>query len=450
MNILLFNPTIRENQVPYNFPAGLGIIASIMVQEGHNVSVYDQNALRTSNDEVLRELSKFKNIDIIGIGGLVTTYSQIKSLIPIFRSLFKNAKIVLGGGVTIDPDLIFKNMDVDICVHGEGEHTFRILCNYIEGGRDDFSDIPGVSYIKNNELFRTQPNIFEKDLNVFPMPAYNLFPSEIYFKNNVLKQMFSDLNTKSCATLLWSRGCPNECTYCWRMTGKALRFRSMTLLMEEIEYLRSNYDVDSYLFYDECINANRAKALEFSSNLIKRGLSAPWYSHARANNFDDEIASMFFKSGCVGLNFGIESGSEKMLRAMKKNINPVKAGAGISIALRNHIKPNCTFIIGMPGETRETVAESVKWIRKYKSRRNVFFFATPYPGCELYNEPIVQKRIYEKYNNLDNYFSALGDAVDLTVNMTDLDDRQLIKLKIWAEKRSRGNFLKRKIKLFNK
>jgi len=233
------------------------------------------------------------------------------------------------------------------------------------------------------------------------------------------------------------------------MMGKTVRFPSVDLVMEEIAFLRSKYGVDSYLFFDECINASRKRSIEFATQLIERGYAAPWYSHARVTNFDQELASIFRRSGCAGLNFGIESGSMEMLAEMKKNVTSQQASDAIAVAQRTNIRPNCTFIIGMPGETKTTVRESIHWIRKNRVRHYAFFFATPYPGCELYYMPLVRKRIDEKYVTKDGFFSALGDASDLCVNMTDFTDSQLLRLREWAiREASKPSGLRRRTYLF--
>lgn len=430
MKILLINPVIREKHPPYNFPIGLGIIAAIMRNNGHKVYVYDQNGLRSSYDDVFRFVRGIKGFDVVGTGGLITTYNQVKTIVSGLRDILPKTKIILGGGITVEPHVIFENMDVDFCVHGEGEHTFSELCNMIESNGDNFSNIDGISYLDHDKLIITPGREVEKNLDKFPMPAYDLFPAETYFKNNVIKNHLKmNVDTKRCAALMWSRGCPNKCTFCWRMMGRGVRYRSFDLLFQEIDYLRSNYEVDSYLFIDECINANRNKAKEFAEKLVELGYSAPWYSHARVDNIDEELAAIFKTSGCVGLNFGIESASPKMLKVMNKKANPEQAASAVKIAQKAGIQPNCTFIIGMPGETKSTVMESISWVIKNRVQKKHFFFATPYPGCDLYNLPVVQNRIIEKYRTKDGFFSALGDVVDFTVNMTDFADKQLLNLK---------------------
>jgi radical SAM superfamily enzyme YgiQ (UPF0313 family) len=430
LKILLINPAIRVNAPPYNFPTGLGIIAAIMLREGHDVIVYDENALRPNSNKMLHELSLIRNIDIVGVGGLITTYAHVKRMVPVLRDTFPKAKFVLGGGVTVEPAVVFKNIPVDFCVQGEGEHTFRDLCSVLAENGGDISDVAGISYINHNgNIVATPPRVIEMNLDKFPMPAYQIFPAEIYFNNNILKNMLQyDCGSTRCASLMWSRGCPNQCTFCWRMTGGIMRFRSINLVMDEIEYLRSRYAVDSYLFYDECINADRKRATEFAQHLTRRGFAAPWYSHARVTGFDDKLAKQFRDSGCIGLNFGVESANKEMLAAMKKNATPEQASKAVKIARKAGIDPRCTFIVGMPGETRDTIQETIRWIRRHKVNFGMFF-ATPYPGCELYYQPFVHARIKERYNSKDAFFSILGDAYDLSINLTEFNDDDLINLR---------------------
>lgn len=405
-----------------------------MRDKGHEVSVYDQNACRTSNAQMLTSLSGIKNVDVVAAGGLVTTYARLKQILPSLRQTFPKARIVLGGGVTVEPEVVFKNMPVDFCVHGEAEQTFAELCDALERNETDFSTIDGISYVENGNLLTTNDRAAPSDLDRLPIPAYDLFPSEVYFKNNVIKnQMGMKVNTERCATLMWSRGCPYRCSFCWRMAGNGVRFRSLKLLFDEIDYLKSNYGVDSYLFVDECINASYEKAKKFANGLIESGNAAPWYSHARVNTFNEEIGHAFKKSGCVGLNFGIESGSAEMLRVMNKKATPAKAAEAVKLAKKLGIEPICTFMIGMPGETKATVAESVRWIRKNSIGKSVFFFATPYPACDLYKTDLVRKRILEKYRTKDGFFSVLGEASELCLNMTDFSDSQLRALKKHTE-----------------
>ncbi len=429
MRILLINPTIRENKVPYVFPIGIGIIAEILRNEGHEVLVYDQNGLRTSNDELCRAVADYKPVDVVALGGLITIYGHLKTLVPALRNVFPDTPFILGGGVTIEPDVVFDNMPIDICVHGEGENTMRELVAALESG-EDFRKVQGISFRENEKLVYTEPRPLEQNLDAFPMPAYDLFPTQNYFRNNFINEALGrNLETHSMASLHWSRGCPNKCTFCWRMAGKTVRFRSPARVVEELKYLREHYDVDSYVFVDECINASRKMVTKFTEALIENDLAAPWYSHARVKPFDDEIAECLVRSGCAGLNFGVESASPKMLEIMNKNATPEQATLALDIAKAHGIRANCTFIIGMPGETWDTVRETVDWVKATGIKRLSLFYATPYPGCDIYKTPMVQNRIMEKYGDKDRFFSILGDVTDFVVNMTDYSDEEFLQMK---------------------
>jgi anaerobic magnesium-protoporphyrin IX monomethyl ester cyclase len=430
MKVLLINPVVRLRLAPYVLPVGLGIIAAVLLRNGHDVNVYDENFLRPDPEKFKRDMAAIKKPDVIGIGGLITTYNHLKTIIPVLKAIFPKAIVVLGGGITVEPQIIFENMSVDYCVHGEGEHTLSELINAIEENHlSNLNEVMGISYRdnQNHSVITTPPRLPEKDLDLFPDPAYHLFRTEEYFANctRMINKWDKTLNAKRCAPLVWSRGCPNECTFCWRMMGRSVRFRSVDRLINEIKYLRSKYDVDSYLFLDECINASRRKAAMLSESLVKSGLVAPWYSHARSDLFDQEVAYKFRRSGCIGLNFGIESASPEMLKVMNKNVSVEAAKKAVAVSEQENIAAQCTFIIGTPGETEKTILTSVDWIKHNQIKHCSCFYFTPYPGCKVYASPEVQKRIAVKFGSKDEYFSKLGDANNLVINLTDLPDSKL-------------------------
>lgn len=432
MRVLLVNPTIREKVRPFVFPIGLGIIAAVLRDAGCEVAVIDQNGLRIEDEEVLARAERGGPYDLVAIGGLVTTYKRLKKLTLLLKKSFPGIPLALGGGVTVDPALVFAQMPIDYAILGEAENTMAELTATLAGGGDP-RQVPGLAYRVGEGIAFSAPRPLELNLDRFPRPAYELFPTEHYFQNNILKHFFNlGADAHSIASLAWSRGCPNECTFCWRMSGRTVRFRSIDLLMEEIAFLRERYGVDGYLFVDECINASPRRARELADKLIARGFTGPWYSHARVTNFTPELAARLAASGCVALNFGIESGHPAILAEMKKRATPEQASRAVKTAKAAGILPNCTFIIGMPGETEETVRASVGWIKENDTQTAGFFFATPYPGTELYLLPRTQQRIAERYGSTDAFFEVLGDAHDFIINLTDFRDEKLMELHSWA------------------
>src|ERR1035437_1011596 len=149
MKVLLINPPIRENAKPINFPIGLGIIASVLLENGHEVEVLDINALRLSQDQVISYLKKYSP-DLIGIGGLITTYKYLKWIIPEIKSIFPNLKIIVGGGVvTENPEILLKATVADYAVIAEGEITIVELLDALISNTD-LSEVKGLAF-KNDK-----------------------------------------------------------------------------------------------------------------------------------------------------------------------------------------------------------------------------------------------------------------------------------------------------------
>ncbi|MDY6833748.1 MAG: radical SAM protein [Chloroflexota bacterium] len=443
MKILLINPIIREHAPPINFPIGIGIIANIMLQNDFEVTVFDHNALRYDEDTMISELKRIKDVDVVGIGGLITGYGYLKSIVPMVREIFPHSKIVIGGGVTIEPDIVFENIHgVDFCVHGEGEHTFLELCNQFREANSDFESINGISFRKGQEIYRTPERDLERNLDVFPMPAYHLFPTEVYLEHLT----FADGHQRQ-ATLITSRGCPNKCTFCWRMTGRGIRFRSVEKILEEVEYLKSNYDIDSMFLLDEAINASEKRLGEVCKGFIDSKVDLPWISHARADRVNPDILNLMKEAGCIWLSVGIESGSKEMLEQMGKNVTPEQNKMAITLIKQAGIKITTSMMLGMPGETQNTVDQSIALLAETKPEAFLFGITTPFPGCDLYYMPEVQNQILERYGSKDKYFQALGDVHRLTINLTSFSDKELIRLRDHASYKTRFKIgpLRRKV-----
>lgn len=437
MKILLINPIIREDALPKNFPIGIGIIASIMLQNGFEVAVLDHNARRYDESTVVSELKKIKDVDVVGIGGLITVYGYLKRIVPIVRDVFPQAKIVIGGGVTIEPDIVFENIHgVDFCVHGEAEHTFLELCSYLREKKDDFKNINGISFIEEQKIYLTPHRSLELNLDVFPMPAYHIFPTEVYLRNPDYPDTRHPDAFKRQATLITSRGCPNKCTFCWRMTGRNIRFRSVEKVIEEIEYLKSNYDIDSMFLLDETINSSGKRLNDLCNGFLENKIDLPWISHARTDRISPEGLALMKKAGCIRLSVGVESGNKEMLEKMHKHVTPEQNRKMIMLTKQAGIKIHTSMMVGMPGETRQSVEDSVTLLNETRPDTYCFFITTPYPGSDLYYMPEVEKQILARYASKDKFFEALGDASNLTINLTDFSDAELLRMRDYAQFKS--------------
>lgn len=426
-SVLLVNPTIRLTAPPQALPFGLATIAAVLRDAGHQVEVLDINGLRLGFDEVRRRLAD-RRYDIVAAGGLITTYRYLKQFLAAVRQAQPRAMIVVGGGVCAEPEVVLDHMPADVCVLGEGERTMAELAGQTGPGFDPAA-VPGLAWKEGGRVRLSAPRPLEKDLDRFPAPAYDLFPMEVYNTASVTSGAPTELRVIS------SRGCPWNCTFCWHIFGQGMRLRAVEPLLEELDAIRRRYRVDSMLFMDENFTANRPRLVELCEGLIRAGWDrTPWSCASRADTINRELLALMRRAGCYRINFGVESGCQRMLDSMNKQIAIERIEEAFALCRAGRIVPVGTLIFGMPGEDANSVRQTVAFCRKIGLQKRLFF-ATPYPGTELYRDEAILARILNKYGTKDRFFEVLDDAADFVVNLTDMPDDEMLRLKAWADAR---------------
>ncbi len=430
MKILLINSPIRLNAKPNCIPYGLAVIASILRKDGHDVEIFDINALRLSKEEILGVL-RLKKWDVSGISGLITTFLFQEWLIPELKIINPKAPVISGGGLaTSMPKFLFKNTEADIAVVGEGEKTMSELLFALENG-NPLKGIAGAWFRDGSgDIIANSTRDNVKKLDDLPFPAWDLLPMDIYLENAVWGDAANNSSgfkknvkiTKS-MNIISSRGCPFSCNYCYHLFGKSsYRFRSAQNIIDEIDILINKYDVGFIGFVDDNMMASEKRLLEFCSLLKAKNWDLTWGCHGRVTSAKPEILSKMAETGCVWIGYGIESGSQKILDLMNKKASVKQAKEAIKNTRASGIYPNTTFIFGYPGETVDTICESIEF-KKEMEIDCTSFFATPYPGTDLYMHSKLLIQDTEKY------IKSLGDATDFCINLTGFDDAMLFYLK---------------------
>ena len=429
MKILLINSPIRLDAKPSCIPYGLATVASTLIESGFEVEIYDINALRPEKTQIIDDL-KTKSWDLVGISGLITTYNFQKWLIPHLKAIHPDAPVISGGGLaTTNSDLLFRRSNVDFTVIGEGEQTMLELCQALANGMDVVST-PGIIYRQNGHLEKnpTRDNI--KNLDALPFPAWDLLPMEVYLKNPIWGDLASnssgfrkDINISRSMNIISSRGCPMSCNYCYHLFGySSYRFRSVQNVIDEIDILVDRYGVDFIGFVDDNMMASSKRLLEFCDSMEKKKFPVTWGCHGRVTSARSKVLDRMAETGCVWIGYGIESGSQTILNKMKKKATVEQAKKAIVETRKAGIYPNTTFIFGYPGETVESIQETIEF-KKELGIRCGSFFATPYPETPLYKQ--VQPRIMDE----ELFIQSLGNATDFTINLTDFEDKTLFALK---------------------
>ena len=484
MKTLFVVPEIRLDMAPTNFPFWASILASIIEQKNGQVGILDLNALRMNfggkqvpNQVIIDQISAEK-WDLIGIGGLTTTYNRIKELTPLIRKNAKDAIFVGGGGwATYNPVEILQLVpELDMICIGEGETTFSELYDEISKGTRDFEKVNGLCLRNNNNFKFTNPRALIDDLNTVPYPAYHLLELDIYFRFSQEPKSVKSYNAKRRATAVWERGCPRGCTFCShngmsridlqniygdgdRKTGEKLvrisdkendtfqlpaRWPSPQYAIDNVKLLKEKYDIDFISIVDENMTSNLQWTKEFCELYIKEGLpeSVPWGTLGDAPSVavKPEIVKIMKEAGCAYISFGFESASNKVLNEdIQKGQLRSHLQKTIDTLKQEKMTPLTTFMIGNPHENIDDLMETVDfWIQNNAEIDP--FICTPYVGSPIFydykdyileqyderlklvntgeghfDENLVQKW---KLSALDKFMSECGDAFEYTATVS--------------------------------
>lgn len=434
MKILLINPPIREWAKPNLVPLGLAYIAAVLRQEGHQVEVMDINAFRWGQEEV-EEKIKEAQFDLVGTSGIVTIYRYIKWLVSMLKKYHPEKKVMVGGSVaTSVPRILMERTATDIACIGEGEKTIKELVWALETG-GDLSQVDGIWFKdKTGVIHATKPREPIKDLDSSPLPAYDLFPMDIYLKNpvgapNVNKwQDGSSANSEVLSiNLSATRGCPYRCIYCYHdFMGSRYRTRSPQNILQEMEMLYQRYGVKYFHFVDDEFVMKKKFVYEFCEQVRENDPDFTWGCSGRVNLMTEDLIATMANSGCILIGYGIESGSQKMLDIMRKRVTVEQAKQAVKLTQKYLGWADCSFMIGTPGETRETIQETIDFCKELSLVPEVIFFTTPYPGTELYEMAKAQNKIGDE----EEYILKLGEQGEqIMVNFTEFTDEELKAIK---------------------
>lgn len=426
------------------FPYGLAYVATSLLNNGYEVEIFDIYANRWNRNQVL---GKIKNLhcDIVGITAMSTQYSYVKWLTDELKKQIK-AKIILGGLLaTYSSQIVLNNAKIDVCIIGEGETTIVELLNNI----DNLKKVDGIAYGENGQIIETQPREYIKDLDSLPLPAYHLFPMDIYTKtkfyiHDPTTKIFKRRLTLKTIGILTGRGCPYNCNFCSK-SFEGLRLKSVDCIINEIKYLQKEYGVEGIHFIDELFVINKKRAYELAQRLGP--LNIKWDAQGRVNTVDYDLLYEMKKAGCVAIGFGIESGSNKILKNMNKCITVEQSAQAMEDAKKAGLHIKVQLILGYPGESEQTVAETVNFFKKVEHPARRFSLILPLPGSALYDEAVNKGLIENEEKYLTQIYGGYGgDSYPIFINFTDLTTGQIYKLKRKAEKTMERNYRKHLMK----
>jgi len=397
MKILLMSPSIEDEQRSTeshdtHYPLGLIYLQAYAAQNG-----FDEIDVHHGNDNPLEDTFDFlesymeeHNPALVGLS--IMTHSRVSAYecIEFLTDNYPDTQIVLGG---IHSTVMYKQLISEfnnvIVVIGEGEITFTELLKKLESN-EPFEDVAGIAYHDEvmGTMVTTKSRDLIADLDVLPIPRHDNFLH----------------HGKTLANLLTSRGCPFKCSFCVldSLSRRKVRFRSASNIVDEVEAILSEYpSVNTIWIHDDAFMINQQRTLDFCAEVIKRGVKTSFVCSARFNPVSEEVLSAMEAAGFSHVLFGLESGATSVMKKMHKGIKKEHVRKTFNILKTMNIKATAFLIVGLIGETQETIQETIDFIQEIQGINYTYYddmgIAGIYPGTELYDVALAEGFMTPEY-----------------------------------------------------
>ena len=366
------------SQLTVGPPLGMAYLASILQKSDMNVKILDANVYGLTCEEILFNVIHF-NPDIIGLSAVTPTIHYVNELAIKIKQKLPNIKIIVGGVhvTTLPNDSLQRFESIDVVVLHEGESIIAKLVNSIVSNKS-LSKIQGIGYRTKRGKIKINANSqFINNLDTIPFPARNLLPMEKY--RSVVSSKFT--------TLIAMRGCYAKCNYCSVpfFSGTTIRRRSPKNIIQEMSECFNKYGTKHFSFLDDTFTTDKIWVHKFCNELKQSKLNKKisWMCLTRVDNIDEDILKNMKSSGCIKIEFGIESGSQKILDFSKKGLKKEQIRRAFKLAKKVGLPTLGFLILNMPLETSNTIKESKKFVMELDPDFLQISFATPYPGTDL-------------------------------------------------------------------
>jgi len=417
MKLVLIHPpaktVIEQKDIPDYQHIGLGYLSSYLENSGVEVKVIDAKLERLTLEEVV-EMTLHEEPDVIGLTAMTHEIDRANEIAVSIKNRINEALFIVGGvHVTALPRETLSAYSVfDIGIIGEGELTLQKLVDMLAQSKRDFSAIDGIVYRKGTGIMLNKEQSWIQDLDSLPFPAWCHFPKATVYR------------------IITSRGCPFPCVFCMRASGKTQRVRSPENVVSEIEHVIKVKKPEKFMFSDETFTLNKNHVNRICDLLIEKNLhkEIKWGSTTRVDVISFELLDKMKSAGCYEIQFGVESGNEQVLRAIRKNIHMDQASKAINLAKKVGLHTEAAFILGHPNETFDTAYDTINFAAELNPDILQLGIMVPYPGTEVAKMAERGEGGYKILsNNWSDYNKQLGNALELdSLSRADLEKLQLI------------------------
>jgi len=375
MKILLIYPYCLEERLTEEDvgvpPIGLYYVGAVLKENNYDCEILNwYNINRTPG--LIKEILVEKRPDVIGLSVFHANRWGAIEIARIARQVDPSITIVFGGiGATFLWNHFLTHFkEIDFCVLGEGEYPFLNLIKAIEkGDQTGIEETSGIAFRRNSKIVRTERDTTIENLDELPVPAK-------YFRYQHVTS---------------TRGCPGNCTFCGspRFWSRKVRFHSPEYFVDQLEILRKN-GITFFYFSDDTFMLKKDRVVEICKTIIEKNLKISWAAISHVNFVDEEVLSWMRKAGCTQISYGVESGSERIRQLLNKNIRADQIKNAFALTTKYGILARAYFIYGCPGESWDTIQETIDLIHEIKPLSIIFYILDIFPGTALYADFVEQ------------------------------------------------------------
>jgi anaerobic magnesium-protoporphyrin IX monomethyl ester cyclase len=404
------------------YPIWLSYATALLEQE-HETRLVDAPAWNWAKEDVIEDIGRFRP-DLLVIDSSFPSLNNDISVAKAIKDAYPAVTTVLVGPPASQyAASILGHAAIDIVARWEYDFTLKALARTLEE-QGDLSSVDGISYRINSEIVHNPDRPFSTSADLDTIP----FVSKVYKKYLRIEDYFLGQSLYPEVQIFTGRGCPNQCTFCaWpqTLTGRRYRVRSISSVLDEIAWIEANLNVKEVFFEDDTFTISKERVMEFCKGYQERGLSVTWSCNARANTLDLETMQAMKKANCRLLIAGYESGVDSILRAIKKGITTDQIRQFAKNAREAGLLVHGDIIIGLPGETRETIKKTKDLIWEVKPDILQVAVASPFPGTEFYTW--CRTHGYLLTDNPNEYLDENGHQRPV-ISYPDLSNEEMVQI----------------------
>ncbi len=389
--ILSCNPDFINQERGHNPPLGILYLAGYLEKfSDFEIQILDCQVEEMNYVKLAQTIEKRKP-DVIGVTAMTFTLIDVLKVVKVAKQINPQIKIVLGGPHPhIYPEETINLPGVDFVILGEGEVSFLELLNHLNKKEyHRLHEVKGLVFKVDGKIINNgfrEPLI---NLDLLPFPARHLTPYQKY--SSILAKK------NPVTTMITSRGCPYQCIFCDRPhLGKLFRARTAKNVVDEMEECKK-MGINEILVYDDTFTIKKQRVLDVCSEIQKRKLNIVWDIRARVDTVNEEMLKELKKAGCQRIHYGVEAGTEKILKVLNKGITLEQVKKAFKLTKKIGIQTFAYFMIGSPEETKEDILESIDFAKKLKPDFVQITITSAFPATKLYRLALEKKVLADDY-----------------------------------------------------